>query len=153
MIRSVPDQEWDLGLAPVVLPLQSENVARVLRIHHFGNFNFEHPGVGDKWTRMAKETPSAPILWKMAALMDLCPADVQDVVYQTIDDVHENYGSNRRFFRGSPTRLQLRNGAVPVDIGRVGEEDSTGRVAEAGEHASCECPSDRAPRAAKRKAR
>ena len=46
----------------------------------------------DKWSRMAKErTIDLPQLWKIAAFIELCPTEVQDMIYQTIDEVQENY--------------------------------------------------------------
>ena len=76
--------------------------------------------------RMAKEYPSVPILWKMAALMELCPADVQDMVCQTIDDVHEDYERlKQKILSLVSNKMSLRNGPVPMDIGRVDGRDST----------------------------
>ena len=46
----------------------------------------------DKWARMAAEDKETlPVIWKMAALMELCPPDVQDMVYQNVDGVSEDY--------------------------------------------------------------
>ena len=101
MIRSVPDQDGILAWHRLYRHYNRKTLARVLRIHReamhpkpssdIGNLISDIVEWEDKWTRMAKEYPSVPILWKMAALMELCPADVQDMVYQTIDDVHEDY--------------------------------------------------------------
>ena len=40
---------------------------------------------------MAKEhkDPLPPVIWKMAALMELCPPEVQDMIYQNVDDLNE----------------------------------------------------------------
>ena len=109
----------------------------------------------DKWTRMAKEYPSVPVLWKMAALIELCPADVQDMVYQTIDDFHEDYERlKQKILSWVSNKMSIRSGLVPMDIGRVDGRDSTFEVDAIGnssqcyncggwEHASRECPSDR----------
>ena len=52
----------------------------------------------DKWARMAAErNETLPVIWKMAALMELCrhppphTHDVQDVMYQNVDGVSEDY--------------------------------------------------------------
>ena len=45
----------------------------------------------DKWARTAKEHPSVSTLSKMAVLMELWLVDVQDMVYQTIHNVHDDY--------------------------------------------------------------
>ena len=78
---------------------------------------------------MAKEYPSVPILWKMAALMELCPAHVQDVVYQTIDDVHEDCERlKQKILSWVSNKMSIRSGPVPMDIGRVDGGDSTFEV-------------------------
>jgi hypothetical protein len=65
-----------------------------------------------------------PVLWKMAALMELCPADVQDMVYQNIDDVHEDYGRLReKIFRWVSNKVAAKGGPTPMDIGRVERHD------------------------------
>ncbi len=41
----------------------------------------------DKWARMAKEhRGELPVMWKMAAFMELCPAEVQNMVCRSIDE-------------------------------------------------------------------
>ena len=112
---------------------------------------------------MAKEYPSVPILWKMAALMELCPADVQDMVYQTIDDVHEDYERlKQKILSWVSNKMSIRSGRVPMDIGRVDGGDSTFEVNAIGNssqcyncggwrHASRECPSDRGAKGGKAK--
>ena len=44
----------------------------------------------NKWRSMARELPTGsvvPPLWKGAALMELCPDDVQDQVYLHIEEI------------------------------------------------------------------
>ena len=82
----------DLGLAPVVPQLQSENVGPSFANPRLtSGIDLERRGVGGQEDEGGQGVLSVPILWKMAALMELCPSDVQDMVYQTIDDVHEDY--------------------------------------------------------------
>ena len=74
---------------------------------------------------MAK-CPSVPVLWKMAALMELCPADVQDMVCQTIDGVHEDYERlKQKILSWASNKMSHRKGPVPMDVGRVDGRDST----------------------------
>ena len=45
----------------------------------------------DRWNRMAKEHKDPlPAIWKMAALMELRPPEVQDMIYQNVDEVNED---------------------------------------------------------------
>ena len=70
----------------------------------------------DKWARMEKEYPALPVLWKTAALMELCPNDVQDMVYQTIDDVHEDYEKLKQKILSWVSNKTNRDGVVPMEI-------------------------------------
>ncbi len=46
----------------------------------------------DTWGRMAKEhTTDLPQIRRNAAIIELCPPAAQDMVYQTDDEVNENY--------------------------------------------------------------
>ena len=175
MIRSVPDQDGILAWHRLYRHYNRKTLARVLRIHReamhpkpssdIGNLISNIVEWEDKWTRMAKEYPSVPILWKMAALMELCPADVQDMVYQTIDDVHEDYERlKQKILSWVSNKMSTRNGPVPMDIGRVDGGDSTfefgvdaiGNNSQCYNcggwgHASRECPSDRGAKGGKAK--
>ena len=61
--------------------------------------------------------------------MELCPADVQDMVYQTIGDVREEY---ERLKQKIPSwvsnQMSVRGGPVPMDIGNVDWVRLRGRV-------------------------
>ena len=71
----------------------------------------------DKWTRMAKKFPSVPILRKMTVLMEVCPADVQDMVCQAIDDVHEDYERlELKILSWVSNMMSIRHGLVLMDI-------------------------------------
>ena len=58
----------------------------------------------------AEHKETLPVIWKMAALMELCPPDVEDVVYKNVDGVSEDYdqtqaedpGVGREQSRGTP---------------------------------------------------
>ena len=67
----------------------------------------------DKWTRMAKKFPSVLILRKMTVLMKVCPADVQDMVCQAIDDVHEDYERlEQKILSWVSNMMSIRHGLV-----------------------------------------
>ena len=172
MIRSVPDQDGILAWHRLYRHYNRKTLARVLRIHReamhpkpssdIGNLISDIVEWEDKWTRMAKEYPSVPILWKMAALMELCPADVQDMVYQTIDDVHEDYERlTQKILSWVSNKMSIRSGLFRwISEGWTGdstfEVDSIGNSSQCYNcgswgHASRECPSDRGAKGGKAK--
>ena len=158
MIRSVPVRmgSW-LGTACTAY--NRETLARVLRSHREAMHPKPSSDIGNLTSnmRIAKEYPSVPTLWKMAALIELCSADNQDMVCRTIDDVHKDYERlKQKILSWVSNKMSIRNGLVPMDIGgRVDRWDSTFEfgVDASGnnsqcyncgvwEHASRECPSD-----------
>ena len=50
----------------------------------------------EDWVKMEKDSnisgAGVPIIWKMGAFLQLCPADIRDVVFQQIDEIGEDYG-------------------------------------------------------------
>ena len=77
----------------------------------------------DRWNRMAKEHKDPlPVIWKMAALMELCPPEVQDMIYQNVDEVNEDYDKLKQKIV-TWTSNKVANEGVPMDIGRVGWHD------------------------------
>ena len=77
----------------------------------------------DRWNRMAKEHKDPlPVIWKMAALMELCPPEVQDMIYQNVDEVNEDYDKLKQKIV-TQTSNKVANEGAPVDIGRVGWHD------------------------------
>ena len=61
----------------------------------------------DKWAKMAAEhKETLPVIWKMAALMELCLPDVQDVVYQNVgvSGDYDKLKQSRGSWRGPRTR-------------------------------------------------
>jgi hypothetical protein len=82
----------------------------------------------EKWRKMEKEERSGkiPVLWKMAAFMEVCPPEVQDIVYQSIDDIGEDYEKlKQKVVSWTSNKMAARGGPVPMDIGgvRPGEEN------------------------------
>jgi hypothetical protein len=80
-----------------------------------------------------------PVIWKMAALMELCPAEVQDMVYQNVDDVSEDYDKLKQKII-SWTSNKISNDGVPMDIGKVeweAQQDYDFDVAAVGWHTQC----------------
>jgi hypothetical protein len=75
----------------------------------------------DKWARIEKEhTGELPVLWKMAALMDLRAAEVENMVYQSIDGVNEDYEEmKQRAVSWVSNKVAQASGPSPTDIGEV----------------------------------
>ena len=114
----------------------------------------------DRWNRMAKEHKDPlPVIWKMAALMELCPPEVQDMIYQNVDEVNEDYDKLKQKIV-TWTSNKVANEGVPMDIGRVGWHDDHDHdrddyeISAIGQHTQCyncggwghvsrECPSEK----------
>ena len=128
MIRSVPDQDGILAWHQLYRHYNRKTLREAMHpkpSSDIGNLISNIVEWEDKWTRMAK-CPSVPVLWKMAALMELCPADVQDMVCQTIDGVHEDYERlKQKILSWASNKMSHRKGPVPMDVGRVDGRDST----------------------------
>ena len=84
----------------------------------------------DKWARMAAEhKETLPVIWKMAALMELCPPDVQEVVYQNVDGVSEDYDKlKQRILAWAANKVANSVGPVPMDVGWVHNQQQDERV-------------------------
>ncbi len=85
-----------------------------------------------KWTRMGKgrrlgtngKEASIPGLWKMAAMLKLCPKEIQDMVELRWDEVGEKYETLKdRVVGWATTRTEKKGGPVPMDVDEVEEED------------------------------
>ena len=161
MIRNISDQDGILAWHRLYRHYNRRTLARVLRIHreamhpkssrNVENLISDIVEWEDRWERMAKEYPAVPVLWKMAALMELCPNDVQDMVYQTIDDVHEDYEKLKQKIVSWVSNKVNRDGAVPMEIGEVDEEANVDAISSQAQcyncggwgHAARECPSQK----------
>ena len=162
MIRNIADQDGILAWHRLYRHYNRRTLARVLRIHREAMHPKSSRSVEnlisdiveweDRWEKMAKEYPAVPVLWKMAALMELCPNDVQDMVYQTIDDVHEDYEKLKQKIVSWTSNKVTRDGSVPMEIGEVDpEEANVDAISSHSQcyncggwgHASRECPSQK----------
>ena len=84
----------------------------------------------DKWARMAAEhKETLPVIWKMAALMELCPPDKQDVVYRNVNGVSEDYDKlKQRILAWAANKVANFVGPVPMDVGWVHNKEQDERV-------------------------
>ena len=81
----------------------------------------------DKWVKMLKDQPpdtKIPTLWKMAALLKLCPKELQDQVDLIWDEIGEKYEVLKEKIIGwSKSRAEKKGGAVPMDIDAADEDN------------------------------
>ena len=74
-----------------------------------------------------EETPS--VIWKMAALMELCTPDVPDVVYQNVDRASEVYDKlKQRILVWATNKVANSVRPVPIDVGWVHNQEQDERV-------------------------
>ena len=144
MIRNVPDQDGILAWHQLYLHYNRKTLARVLRIHH----EAVHP-------KPLTSGIQSRTSWS-GRTSGLCPANVQDMVYQTIDDVHEDYERFKQKILSWVNKMSIRSGPVLMDIGRA-----DGGIPSSSVWACCncggwgpasrECPSDRGAKGSKTK--
>ena len=86
----------------------------------------------EKWKKMEREQPKGrdgreaniPELWKMAAMLKLCPKEIQEMVELRWDEVGEKYETLKdRVIGWATTRTEKKGGAVPMDLDAVEEEE------------------------------
>ena len=140
MVRGVASQDGVLAWHRLYRHYNRRTLARVLRMHREAMHPKAVPDLSslisriveweDKWDRMAKEHKTQmPTLWKMAAFMELCPPEVQNMVYQSIDECEEDYEKmKQRVMSWVSNKVAQAGGPTPMDIGQFatygeGEEE------------------------------
>ena len=81
-----------------------------------------------KWKRMEREQAKdikLPPTWKMAAMLKLCPKEIQDMVELRWDDIGEEYDKLKdRVVGWATTRAEKKGGAVPMEVGAIDKKKS-----------------------------
>ena len=149
MVRNTPGQDGILAWHRLYRHYNRRTFARILRVHK----EAMHPKPAkdlsklisyvveweDKWNAMAKEHKDPmPIIWKMAALMELCPTEVQDMIYQNVDEVNEDYDKlKQKIITWASNKVA--NEGIPMDVGKVecDEWECDYDVAAVGWHIQC----------------
>jgi hypothetical protein len=167
MVRNIATQDGIQAWHRLYRHYNRRTFARILRMHKEAMHPKPVKDMGslishvveweDRWNRMAKEHKDPlPVIWKMAALMELCPPEVQDMIYQNVDEVNEDYDKLKHNII-TWTSNKVASEGVPMDIGKVGwydDHDDEYEVAAVGQHAQCyncggwghhsrECPSEK----------
>ena len=78
----------------------------------------------EKWKKMLTEYPDAriPDLWKMAAIQQLCPKEIRDVLDVQWDEIGEDFTKMKaKIIAWATNRAEKKGGAVPMDIGAAME--------------------------------
>ena len=111
MVRNVRNNDGMVAWHQMYKHYNKRTLGRVLRAHRevmhprkttdLNNLISAIMEWEDKWAKMEKDYSKEiklPPMCKMAALMDVCPEEVQDVIYQNMDEVHEDYERARQTY-------------------------------------------------------
>ena len=77
----------------------------------------------DKWKKMLRDQPDAkiPDMWKMSAMLKLCPKEIQDMVELRWDEISKFEVLKERVIGWANTKAE-RGGPVPMEVGWLEEE-------------------------------
>jgi hypothetical protein len=74
----------------------------------------------EKWRTMVKDTTGElPKIFKVAAFLEICPSEIQDVIYQNIDEAGDDYEKLAQKVKAWVSNKAARSEAVPMDVGNV----------------------------------
>jgi hypothetical protein len=81
----------------------------------------------DKWKKMLRDQPDAkiPDMWKMSAMLKLCPKEIQDMVELRWDEISKFEVLKERVIGWANTKAE-RGGPVPMEVGWLEEEGGGG---------------------------
>ena len=139
VVKAVENADGFVAYSRLHAKHSRRTVARIMRIHKECMYPSQVKDVKlltsaifqweDKWNAMLKEMkdPSVPVLWKMAAFLELCPNDIKDQVFLQIDEINENYAVLREKVLGwtaNKVEQEKSSGRAPMDIGEVDDSQS-----------------------------
>jgi ubiquitin len=74
----------------------------------------------DKLTKVEKEYEAIPEMLKMAALVEMMPNEIKDMVFMTTDESTKDYEKlKQRIFAWAANKASAQSGPVPMDVGKV----------------------------------
>jgi hypothetical protein len=80
-----------------------------------------------KWKRMENEQAGdikIPPIWKMAAMLKICPKEIADMVELRWDEIGEEYEKLKdRVIGWATTKAEKKGGPVPMDVDRIDERN------------------------------
>ena len=78
-----------------------------------------------KWKRMEREQEKdikIPMVWKMAAMLKLCPKEIVDMVELRWDEIGEEYERLKdRVIGWATTKAEKKGGPVPMEVGEIAD--------------------------------
>jgi hypothetical protein len=132
IVKAVENQDGLVAWQRLHSHFNRRTLARVLRCHREVMHPKTQKELGglvtaimeweEKWRKMIREENAGaiPALWKMAAFMELCPLEVQDTIFQCIDDIGEDYDKlKNKVVSWISNKVAARDQAVPMEIGHV----------------------------------
>ena len=76
-----------------------------------------------KWKRMEREQEKdikIPMVWKMVAMLNLCPKEIADMVELRWDEIGEEYEKLKdRVIGWATTKAERKSGPVPMEVGEI----------------------------------
>ena len=78
----------------------------------------------DRMAKLEKTYQVVPEMLKVAALVEMMPAEVKDMVYMTAGDMSESYIKLKQKIFAWTSNKTAQSGPVPMDIGGVGKSGS-----------------------------
>ena len=130
MVKGIPAGDGLAAWVQLNINFNRKTLARTLRAHK----EAMHPKQAamshllsaiteweEKWRRMSKDVVGElPKIFKVAAFLEICPMEVQDVIYQNIDEAGDDYEKiSQKVKAWVSNKLASRSEAVPMDIGHV----------------------------------
>ena len=80
-----------------------------------------------KWKRMEREQEKdikIPMVWKMAAMLKICPKEIADMVELRWDEIGEEYEKLKdRVIGWATTKAEKKGGPVPMEVGEIEGHD------------------------------
>lgn len=130
IVKNSKEQDGVLAWSRLFGHYNRKTLARVLRVHReamhpktirdLGSIVSGIVAWEDKWDNMAKEHKGElPVIWKLAAFMEMCPPEAQEIIYQNVDQVDESYEKMKQRVMAWVSNKVANSGPVPMDVGQV----------------------------------
>ena len=135
IVKSVDESDGFMAWARLSAKYSQKTLSRVMRLQQ----ECMYPKVAKveelvgavlawegKWKRMEKEQEKEikiPAVWKMSALLKLCPREITDMVELRWDEIGEEYERLKdRVIGWATTKAERKGGPVPMDVGEIGDD-------------------------------
>ena len=136
IVRSVEDGDGFMAWGKLDAKYSQKTMSRVMRLQQ----ECMYPKVAKveelvaavlawegKWKRMEREQEKdikIPMVWKMAAMLKLCPKEIADMVELRWDEIGEEYERLKdRVIGWATTKAEKKSGPVPMEVGEIADSD------------------------------